>query len=198
MIIHICGIDGSGKTSLVRNLTKVYNNSSFVELSSSVKLVNQVNRVCDKCDSTRWKLFDNYFRSILWANELLSISDNFEEDKIYFLDRYKLCNYVYSQIEDNSSMNILRKIHSLIPDPDYTIFLDVSPVISRDRIIKRGGKLTPKESLSNLYLARKLYLKYLKTSNSVFKVNANEEQDKVLKSVVNIINKSILKEIIYD
>lgn len=193
MIIHICGIDGSGKTSLAKSLTEFYDNSLFLELSSSVKLVNQVNKVCEKCNSTRWDLFDNYFRSILWANELLSISNTFDKDKLYFLDRYKLCNYIYSQIEDNSSMDVLQKIHSLIPEPNYIIFLDVSPDIARERIINRGGKLTPKESLHNLYLARNLYLKYLKKNNSVFKVNANLDKDRVLENAVEIINKKILR-----
>lgn len=190
MLIHICGIDGSGKTTLAQRLKQVYKHSIFLELSANTKLVNQVNELCMEINSTRWEKFDNYFRSILWANELFNINlSSTKDDKLIFVDRYKLCNLVYSQLEDNSSLENIKKIHKVIPDPDYLIFLDTPIDLAQERIRKRGEEQSPKESLTNMKTADTLYRNYLETmGDNVFYIDGSITKTEVLDKAVNIIN----------
>lgn len=196
MLIHICGIDGSGKTTLVKSLHRNYRFSNFFEISNNVKLVNQVNRICKQTDSTRWEKFDNYFRSIIWANELLHISTNFKDKNgLIFVDRYKMCNLIYSQLEDKTSLKMITNIHKLIPDPDYVIFLDTPIYVAQKRIKNRGDYSSPKESPSNMKKADILYRKELEgLGEKVFFIDGSQNKDKVLLETMKIIDNILKKE----
>lgn len=190
MLIHICGIDGSGKTTLAKNLQRFYSSSHFLELSANTKLINQVNQICSKLESNRWDEFDNYFRSILWADELIGLTSICDvNNDMYFVDRYKLCNLIYSQLEDNTSLKVLKKIHKMIPDPDLIIFLDTPISIAQNRIKCRGGYSSPKEFPENMKLADKLYREYLsKYNKTVYCLDGSKSKRVVLDQAIRIIN----------
>ena len=146
-LIAIMGIDGSGKTTLVGNLQKcgsgienwkcmsIFDNSIFTE---------ELEMVARQQGKTRRECFSKELRSITWRSDLINnvfryVIPELEKGSTIILDRYTLCNKVYSSLE-KSGLRYMDRILEVLPRPDLGIYLDVDIDVALRRINKRNGK----------------------------------------------------------
>ncbi len=199
---YICGIDGSGKTTLAKGLAQYieeYKNVKVANLSKESVMIMEMNSVCKKFGTTRWIEFSDFYRGMVWAIEMLNVSynivkKNLEEDISVIIDRYFVCNKVYTFLNSDDGMELINKIHDILIKPDVIVYIQVLPYIANKRIEMRGEKRTPKETMINLELAYKRYDKILKEVQQseeieVIRIDGSQSKDVVLKNVCEELRK---------
>ena len=168
MLIAICGIDGSGKTTQI-NLLKDY----FEKQGKNIHLTKQPTNFYRNYD--RFRKYVNREISpnnsnIIFELALLSAADkirHYETDirpnahKIVISDRYVFSAYAYFIGRGVNDIEWLKDINIHLPIPDITIYLDIDPKIAYERIINRDGGYTKKEEtdLELLSSVRNVFLK---------------------------------------
>ena len=161
MLVAICGIDGSGKTTLI-NLLKDYFENHRKE---DVYITKQPTDFYRRYDRFRQYINRevNIESSIIYELALLSATDKLRHyemeirpnmDKIIFCDRYVFSAYAYFLARGIKDINWLTEINKLLPLPDITIYIDVDVQQAYQRILSRDGKYTKKEETDMELLAR--------------------------------------------
>ena len=195
-LIAIMGIDGSGKTTLVGNLAKcgcgiadwkcmsIFDNSIFTK---------ELEMVAGQQGKTRRECFSKELRSITWRSDLINnvfryVIPELEKGSTIILDRYTLCNKVYSSLE-KSGLGYMDKILEVLPKPDLGIYLDVDIDVALRRLNKRTGKeRAPYEKKEGLIdLERKYEKLMLQEGYPIVKINANLSEKEVARSALDAI-----------
>ena len=196
-IIYIFGIDGSGKTTLVKNLNEYLKRKkvNVVKYLSKPFFTEELEEVSKSNNTTRRACFSPLFRGLTWGLDLLKKADDFyyyyEKGYIVLLDRYTLCNINYTMINTkNKHSNMLKMLHEGLPKPDIYIYLDTDIDIAYERVLIRGLTLTPKEIPSNLNKAKQNYESLLQERKVNYKrVNGNLPEEDVLKETISYLDK---------
>ena len=202
-LIAIMGIDGSGKTTLVRNLQKcgcgienwkclsIFDNSIFTE---------ELEMVAGQQGKTRRQCFSKELRSITWKADLINnvfkyVIPELEKGSTVILDRYTLCNKVYSSLE-KSGLGYMDKILEVLPSPDLGIYLDVDIDVAIRRINKRTGKeRAPYEKKDGLIDLERKYKKLMSQEGyPIVKINANLSEKEVTRSALDAIIRVINRD----
>ena len=205
LLIVIMGIDGAGKTTLIQNIKKCSINISGLKSMSIFDesiFTKELEETADKQGKTRREMFSPRLRSIIWRNDLINntltkVVPELEKGHIVILDRYCLCNKVYSNLE-KEGLSHMDKILDILPKPDLGIFLDVNESVAVERIKKRGKEIAPYETIQKLKELRTRYLQKLPEEQyPIFSINANlsekEVTEQTIKCIVQILNKKMQK-----
>ena len=115
-----------------------------------------------------------------------------ENGNIIILDRYKLCNKVYSNLEI-SDLGHMDRMLEILPNPDLGIYLDVDIDVALSRINNRNNReLAPYEKKEGLIALKERYEKLIQQENyNIIKVDANLSEKEVTKCALD----SIIREI---
>ncbi|MFJ7405875.1 MULTISPECIES: dTMP kinase [unclassified Lysinibacillus] len=198
-LIYVFGIDGSGKTTLVKNLETYLSKKQDVISVPSSKIsifTNELEVVASKMSQTRRQCFSPLIRGTAWGLDLLYkaneiIEPNLTEGKTVILDRYNICNLVFSQL-NGVDISLLKKVHASLVKPDIYLYLKIDTKIAWERILKRGEPLTPKEYPDQLSKAVELYEYYiLKEKIPVNFINANLSEEEILAQAIEILEKDL-------
>jgi len=190
MLITFEGIDGSGKSTQKRLLKKYLESLGKKVILTEEPTNNPIGREVKKLLKK-----DTY----TWIEAILFAADralHYEEEiknnqhRIIICDRYKHSTYAYQ-----SAMGLDKKwlecLNSKVPEPDLTIYLDVTPETAIKRIHNRGVKTIKYEELELLRKVRKNYLSY---KSKTFKIiNSEKSIDNVAKEI-QVIIKSVLAQ----
>ena len=132
LLIYIFGIDGCGKTTLLKNLEKcLCENTIYLQTFSSPYFTNELEKVAQKLKDSRRNLFSQQFRSLVWMLDLLRTTNeiiipNIAEGRNVIVDRYNLCNRVYLEVLNQDNINYMGQILEQLPKPDMGLYLNVS------------------------------------------------------------------------
>ena len=202
-LIAIMGIDGSGKTTLVKNLEKRccnFENWKFMSIFGNSSFTKELEDVAESLGKTRRECFSKEMRSIIWRTDLINnvykyVVPELEKGKTVILDRYSLCSRVYSNLE-MYEMGYMDKLLEILPKPDLGIYLDVDVDIAIKRIEQRNGKeIAPYEKRDGLLYLKETYEKYISQEKySIIRLNANLSEIEVTKNALNEIINMIEKD----
>lgn len=206
-LIVIMGIDASGKTTLVNNIKKCSANIKgwkCMSIFDNSIFTKELEEVAKEQGKTRRECFSKELRSIIWKSDLINnvfeyVIPELEKGNTVILDRYTLCNRIYSNF-DNDGFAHMDKILEILPKPDLGIYLDVDIDIALNRIEERNSERAPYEKEEGLIQLKKMYEQLLLKENyKITRINANLSQKEVLKealnSIIEIINKEKVGEI---
>ena len=192
-LIVLMGIDGAGKTTLLNNLNKCsdalhLSNWRFKSVFENPIFTKELETVANENGKTRRECFSSNLRSIIWRNDLINntllyILPELEKGNTVILDRYTLCNRVYSKLDD-SNLQHMDKMLEILPKPDLGIFLDVDIDIAIKRINERGNERAPYEDKKGLKELRQRYLQLMPLEKySIVTINANQPERLVVEDV---------------
>ena len=158
-------------------------------LNNSKRFINEIDSFCKEYDTDRWSKFSEYFRGNIWALELVYFCEKIlkpalKKYEYVFIDRYYICNAVYSNLLVTNKL--VNRLHELLITPDMVFYININPEIAFERILKRNEQKTPKESLENLKLASDLYSRYLE-DESYYELGGEKSENQILQSVLQMI-----------
>ncbi len=181
--IAIIGIDGSGKSTLIKNtrdkLIDMHKKVYVKNLKgANYKLINEI---------LGQNTVDDEIRVVINSLDLLKnyYSQDFRENAIVLWDRYVHCIMACNHVK---AVEKVKKIISKIPLPDRTYCLDIDPEIAYQRISERNDRKSF-ETKEYLYICRERYLNLGKEMNIEYLKADIEEStlvDKIIKDIIDL------------
>ena len=192
------GIDGSGKSTQINNVSELLKTSDYTVLAVPFKpFASQCLRdfstsITGDKGSMR-SIFDlSYVEYVHACDQVLNytnlIKPNLAEYDLIIQDRSKLSRVVNAKYARTPIKNI-ENILSTIPDPDVIIYLKINPKVSLRRLTNRG-KTTADENLEFLTFASSEYETLLSSKNCLI-IDANKSQIEISKEIFDYIVKYI-------
>lgn len=199
MLIVICGIDGSGKTTQIQMLKEKLEEKNLIYLTKQPTNFYR-----------RYDRFRNYVNSdikkeisILYELALLSAADRMRHynleietnnNKIIICDRYVFSSYAYFMARGLKDITWLKEINKWSKLPDLTFYLDISPEIAFKRIINREGQSKKKEE-SDMNIMRKVRSFFLEQpwgiQDTYYIIKADRDKEMIHREIIDIVGKYI-------
>ena len=185
IIISFMGVDGSGKTTLAKNIHRIIKNSKYLHLKPYIIFQDKRTVIKNPHNQKKSSFTISLLRLFAW---LISYKIFFFQNKIkkiYFFDRYAHDILIDPlRYKNNLSKYTTKFILSFFPKPDLWIFLNPSI-----RTIKLR-----KIELSDIELKRQIkdYSIFFKNKKNVLILDT-KTQSNVLISVIKNKIKSIIK-----
>lgn len=190
MLISVDGIDGSGKSTLVKNLAlDLVKDFVYYDTFEKRKTISEVINISEKYKDSYHNMFSEELINKLWLIDLCDVVFDEVENilnrgKNVILDRYVLSAKVYSLATTNSDISHLFKIYDMLPMPHLGVYIDVNPSIAERRILLRDDKVARYENYSGLVRIQKVYERMMEEEPyPILRVNGNRNQEKVLARV---------------
>ena len=194
MLIAIEGIDGAGKTTIVKFLKdklkeRGYDVVTFKEPTDSEwgSKIRQAFRDHSPKPEDELELF---LRDREWDVKH-NILPALKAGKIVIMDRYYYSTIAY-QGARGIDPEFIRKLNEKFPKPDLVIILDVKPETALERIKKRGDRPNRFEDLEYLKRVRKIFLSL---KNNIVIIDAERPLKDVLKDVLNVVLEHLSKSL---
>ncbi|BDC19007.1 dTMP kinase [Acidianus sp. HS-5] len=187
MLIAIEGIDGSGKTTLAKDLVKwLEEEKKKKTLLTAEPFTEEITKLIQQ---EGWK--DPVTLALLFsADRGVHINWITKQDyDIIITDRY-----YYSTIAYQSAMGIdknwIIEVNKYFPKPELTILLDLPAEIALTRI-KKDDKFNFKEKLSLLQKVRENYLNIAKLDKTIRIIDSTKSFKEVLKEAKNYVEELV-------
>ncbi len=202
-LIALEGLDGSGKTSVINGVVSLL--SQLPHKVCIAKTHGGYDSYWKGYEAVRQHLgsirdpISEHEDQILRAVEFIHYASNFLPTQIaeydyVFTDRYLLGKSVLAETLSGNTAGAVKILNAsreigILPIPDYTIFLKISPESAHQRVIDRGLQLEVKESISMLEKTAQIFQENLEDvySHEFFEIDASQNLDNVIKSVMNLV-----------
>lgn len=160
-IIAFEGLDKSGKASSLAHLADLLSKDYKVGQMDFHRYNTDIGQIIMKWLRKENTLSQEAIELLMAADKVAAKSDFLvlEEAGYDFLllDRYKMSQKVYA-LASGVDPHLVDTLQSVIPDPDYTIYLDVPPAVSMARRGKHGDNDRYESDFILLENVRKRYL----------------------------------------
>lgn len=195
-LIVLFGIDGSGKTT-INNMLANCNLNNTVCTSCMINPVfeNELYIAENELHFRKEDYFSREFKHLLHIgsvvfdmfNRIIPIQKNGSN---VILDRYDMCIKQYAELFLDTPYHCISNILECLPTPNLGVYFDSDVHIAFERVKKRsmetGLPIHYSESLESLILKKSGYEEMMKgLSYKVVRIDANQEVDQVLLSVLN-------------
>jgi thymidylate kinase len=202
-LIAICGIDGSGKSSLHKRMKDSNNDNRIVYTKPTISKVfsrelYELAKMQDVRPINQWTdlltITSEVFVRTVYMNDLIYDTFNstiplLEQGTSVVLDRYAICEKVFLEALENRAYHPLSRMLKVLPTPDLIIYLDVDVTVAFDRIRERKLKIQPHEQPRLLSALKDKCDELLKEGNfNVVRIDANQSIDVVYNSAVQAVD----------
>jgi dTMP kinase len=191
MLIAVEGIDGSGKTTIVKFLEEELKRRGYDVVSLKEPTDSEWGKKIRESFKDRSLKPEEELELFLRDREF-DVQNNIlpalEAGKIVIMDRYYYSTIAYQGALGLDVDEIRRLNEKIAPKPDLVIILDVHPETALERIRKRGDKPNRFEDLEYLKKVRGIFLSL---RNNVVVIDAERDIDSVKSEVLEIVLKQI-------
>lgn len=178
LLIAFCGLDGSGKTTQL-HLLKHW----MLSNQQAVLTTRQPSEDYRNNDRVR-NYLDNGVVSNMKAIALLAAADRQNHiseiilpglEKSHVLtDRYLYSSFAFFKAR-GLNIDFVRSINPDIPEPDLTVFLDLDPKVTLERVSNRDGSLKFEERNSKIFEdVRETFLEVLPKNSLILDAQLSE------------------------
>ena len=199
------GIDGSGKSTQIQNISKRLNSqnlkiyTTFEPTDGPVgSLIRQMLSGTIPIDQRTIALLFAADRTEHLTNKKNGIKKKVDHGEIVLCDRYYFSSYAYhAQYIDMEWIIHTNSLNAEILKPDLTIFIDVDPDICIERIKLSRSQFEMYEKIDVMQKVRANYFKAfdkLRDKEKIVVVDGNTSLQKVEDAIFNEINKLGLKQ----
>jgi dTMP kinase len=198
IVVAICGLDGSGKSTQVKFLTSHLKNQGYKAEFSKVNPLIGTDVLLKLSEKLFGDPYDYHpgipptiLNSVLacdFTRHYLNVLGTSNELDYLICDRHKLCYIVYPEAY-GSEMKWIENILSLIPDPDITIYLDTSVDVCTSRLLNRTEEPVRKDENPELLTeVKSRYLRRISENNNIYCINGNEEPEVIINTILKIVH----------
>jgi dTMP kinase len=181
LFIAIEGIDGTGKSTLARNLRTAIHDAIGVwpvatHEPSSPELEHRIRELFKR---EAGPLAGEEMATLFTADRILHLDQVIRPalaaGQIVICDRYKLSTQVYQH--GACRENVLESLCSIPPEPDLTILLTIDPAVARARMVARNPKLDSYEAdLAGQREKQDLYLLFSGCHRCMLWINESDSE----------------------
>ncbi len=186
--VFICieGLDGSGKTTQAQLLTKMLSKKYSVVYTAepSQGKIGTFIRECCLYEGTR---LPTEAEALLFAADRIEHMQNeiapaLAEGKLVICDRYVYSSLAY-QGSAGLSLDWIKTINARALQPDFSIFIDVSP----ERVLERlQRKKSVMETLEIQRKVREVYLKFV-DEGELIRIDGDKPKDAVADALYSVV-----------
>lgn len=197
LLIAFCGLDGSGKTTQL-HLLKHW----MLSNQQAVLTTRQPSEDYRNNDRVR-NYLDNGVVSNMKAIALLAAADRQNHiseiilpglEKSHVLtDRYLYSSFAFFKAR-GLNIDFVQSINPDIPEPDLTVFLDLDPKVTLERVSNRDGSLKFEERNSKIFEdVRETFLKVLPKNSLILdaQLSENDIHKVITNKVKELLNNDI-------
>ena len=186
IIITVMGVDGSGKSTLIKKIIKKQHNKfeviKYLHLRPYLFLINKININKNPHTKTLLHPILSCLKIYIWLimYKLFYFFNSFKRSQLIIFDRYAhdlLIDRI--RYRHSLSLKLTRKILDYFPEPDLWVFLK-API----NILEKRKRELPRKELKS---QGKKYIEFAKTRNNVLLLNTR----KSINSNVSLIEKRI-------
>ena len=209
--ITIEGGEGSGKTSVIKEVIELLNKDGYTNIVTSrepggIKISTEIREVLLNKENTN---MDPVTETFLFAASrkqhiVEKIIPNLNNNAIFICDRFIDSSYVYQGIAGNVGLEKVIAINDIAIEgcvPNLTILFDLDPRIGLERINKNKDREINRLDLASLAFHDKVREGYKlianKFSDRIVVIDASKSFEEVVDDVYNLI-RSKLEEINYE
>jgi len=200
-LIILFGIDGSGKTTILKMLKNSgLNNTVCTSCLTNTIFEEELYRAERELNFSRTDIFSHEFKHVLHIGSVIYNVYNIvlpllDSGKNVILDRYTICIKLFTDLFLSPSCNCLSKALECLPTPDIGIYFDVNIENAIHRIEKRCNRTgtLPHYSESRESLIRKKRGYEVMMSNEnypILKIDANQSINKVYASIAGTLKET--------
>lgn len=164
MLVALCGIDGSGKTTQARILKEYYQNKGMgvISIRQHTKYYQEDKRMYDYLHGNLEKtnllvaemaLFSAFDRMRQYQVEM---QPRINKNEIIIADRYVYSTYAY-YIMRGLDLKWVMEINKYLPLPDCTIYIDISAERAYQRISNRNDMTLEEDNRKYMEKLRSIY-----------------------------------------
>ena len=199
------GIEGSGKSTQIASLSsflkkKITKKVFLTREPGGTKISEKIRKlVINDLDEKSNSLTELLLLFAARAEHYYLIIEKLNKNYIVLCDLYIDSTIAYQHYNGDIKLDVINYLQKLIDPknkPDLTILLDIDPIVSKSRILKRNKKLDrfDKESVSKMSKIRKAFLKIAKLNKKRVIVISNnlskkDVQTNVQHQVLKFINR---------
>ncbi|HEX5176087.1 MAG TPA: dTMP kinase, partial [Chthoniobacteraceae bacterium] len=161
ILVVIEGIDGTGKSTLLRELAAFCEARALPFVTSREPTNGSYGRqLRQSAAHGRLELAEELDLFLKDRAEHVHdlIKPSLDAGKIVLLDRYYFSTAAYQGARGADPETILAKNEAFAPRPDLVLLLDAAPDLSRGRIIQRAGKTDSFEDAAYQAVVRRIFL----------------------------------------
>ncbi len=196
------GIDGSGKSTQIKLLSKAFEKRNIKYQSTLEPTYGMVGGVLHDILSGKVKADPKVTASLFVAdrldhilNEKDGLLKTINSGKTVICDRYYFSSYAYQSVEVPRDWVIsANRLAFEVLKPDVTIFIDIPAEVAMERISQNRDNIELYENLERLAAVREGYFsafELLKNEENIFVVNGNQPPEIIAEEIENYIFKNI-------
>lgn len=183
------GIDGSGKTTIAKELKTFFiNKKANVLITQEPTKGNIGNIIREYLMNTERDKRNPIFEALAFAADRAWHIENLikpylEKGYLIICDRYYYSSFAY-QIINGLESKWLIEINKYMLKPDLALFLDVRPEVAIKRIKH------PRNIFECIHFLKKVYTNYMKMvdSNMLIRVNGERKIESIIRDITKIID----------
>lgn len=173
ILIEICGIDGSGKTTLARGLQKKFKEEKFTSVvlkpshgeDSFYPFLNTIRKMSEDDPNLKTSIagfIDCYF-SLYLLTQKEAIEKELEQNDFVILDRY-ICSHRACQMAFGKQTDSFDAAFRNLPQADFVFLLSLPASVAVERITLRGNAKETYENETFLTKLQSIFLDWDFTS----------------------------------
>lgn len=206
--IVIEGIDGSGKTTLAKNIFNFYKNNNISSIYTREPFSSILNLEFKN-------LFEEYHKKITEKNYFFEylifaaersihiqkiIKPALLENKLIICDRFLDSSIIYQGLLGGVDLEFIKDVYektSLNIKPDLTIYCNVDENIALSRIKNRGIDILDNIIINKIGNLKKVYDTFyeeeINNKKNIIFLNMNLKEDEILNNAILQINKFLIE-----
>lgn len=193
-LIYIFGVDGCGKTTLLKMLDKkTTDNTLCIQTFSTSYFTNELENAAKRLNDSRRNVFSQELRSSVWMLDLIYATNKYilphiQRGRNVIVDRYTLCSRIYLEVLNCDNINYMGSVLDCLPQPDLGLYLDVSIEEAIKRIHHRNNNIAPYERAESLRMIKERYEEYMvKQQFPIYRIDANQSIENMTISALKAI-----------
>lgn len=183
-LITFCGLDGCGKTTMIRRLCEYLNNGEISPILTKqpTNAVRQSEIFRTYMDSPQHDAFDYRSLSLLAASDRIQHSNKvilpeLKKGKIVISDRYFYSCIANLRARGYTKDRWIQEISAFIPMPDIAFFIDVPVSVAVSRVRNRPAEKDRFIDIPLQYRLHDEYRELSKTTNGVLLSSLVSEEE---------------------
>ncbi|MCI8486759.1 MAG: dTMP kinase [Clostridia bacterium] len=201
MLIAVCGIDGAGKTTQIKNIEEY-----LKRLGKKVFITKQPSNWYRQDERVRMFLNGEIEdENIIKELALFSATDRLRhiyeeiipkinEGYVVITDRYVFSAYAYFYTRGIKDIEWLKQINRYALEPDVTFYIKIAPKTACERILKRDGDCAKKEEKDVDFLGEVCNVfetQFFGELSEYFVIDGNQDINNVTEDIINVIEQKL-------